>query len=145
MNGAEGWVLAVHAGATWFMVGLIWFVQVVHYPLMARVGEGAWREYERLHQRLTTLIVGPAMLAELATGAWLLLMAREREAGMVYALGLALIAVAWVSTAVLQVPCHRRLEGGFDPRTHRRLVTTNWIRTAAWSARAVLVGWAMLG
>ncbi|MFY0528690.1 hypothetical protein ACN28I_37835 [Archangium gephyra] len=30
-------VLLAHAAATLFMVGLIWFVQVVHYPLFSRV------------------------------------------------------------------------------------------------------------
>ena len=30
-------LVVAHAAATLFMVGVIWFVQVVHYPLMARV------------------------------------------------------------------------------------------------------------
>lgn len=33
-----GALLLVHAAATWAMVGLVWFVQVVHYPLFAQVG-----------------------------------------------------------------------------------------------------------
>jgi hypothetical protein len=28
-----------------------------------------------------------------------------------------------------------RLSTGFDPVVHRRLVRTNWVRTAAWTAR----------
>ena len=31
-------VLITCAAATWFMAGLHWFVQVVHYPLFADVG-----------------------------------------------------------------------------------------------------------
>ena len=31
-------LLLVHAASTLFMAGVIWFVQVVHYPLMASVG-----------------------------------------------------------------------------------------------------------
>ena len=51
-----------------------------------------------------------------------------------------LIFVIWLSTAILQVPLHRKLElGGYDARVIRRLVATNWLRTLAWSARAVLV------
>jgi hypothetical protein len=46
--------------------------------------------------------------------------------------------VIWASTALWQVPAHRRLEHGFDPRVHGRLVSTNWVRTAAWSARGVV-------
>ena len=37
----------VHVLATWFMTGVIWFVQVVHYPLMARVGAEGFAAYER--------------------------------------------------------------------------------------------------
>ena len=33
-------LLLLHAGATFFMCGLIWFVQIVHYPLFAQVGSG---------------------------------------------------------------------------------------------------------
>jgi hypothetical protein len=44
---------------------------------------------------------------------------------------------------VLQVPCHRTLERGFDPAVARRLVATNWIRTVCWSLR-LLVALALL-
>jgi len=50
-------------------------------------------------------------------------------------MGLALVAVAWISTAALQAPAHGRLVEGFDADVHRRLVGTNWIRTVAWLAR----------
>ena len=39
------------------LTGLIWTIQVVHYPLFARVGEAEWRAYEREHQRRITLVV----------------------------------------------------------------------------------------
>ena len=42
------WLL-VHVVATLVMTGLIWFVQIVHYPLMAKVGRADFAEYERLH------------------------------------------------------------------------------------------------
>jgi len=54
----------VHAGATWFMTGLIWFVQIVHYPLMGAVQADAFPAYEVAHQRRTTWVVGPVMLIE---------------------------------------------------------------------------------
>jgi hypothetical protein len=60
------------------------------------------------------------------------------------AIGLALLAVIWLSTALVQVPCHKRLSQGFDAATHRRLVGTNWIRTVAWSLRGLLVLWMAL-
>jgi hypothetical protein len=56
-------------------------------------------------------------------------------------IGIGLILAIWLSTFFLQVPLHERLAQGFDAETHRSLVNTNWIRTAAWTLRAVLVLW----
>lgn len=133
--------LLINAAATFFMVGLIWFVQVVHYPLMARVGREQFISYSESHSRLTGYVVGPPMLAEAATTA-LLLVARPAAVPLwSAALGAGLLAAIWLSTALLQIPRHTALGTGFDRREHRALVTTNWLRTAAWSARGALVGW----
>ena len=56
-------------------------------------------------------------------------------------IGLALVTLIWLSTALLQVPCHEDLSNGFDTEIHRRLVATNWIRTVAWSLRSLLATW----
>ncbi len=130
---ADG-LLLVHAATTLFMAGLIWFVQVVHYPLFAHVGAAGFAAYERLHSRNTTWVVGPPMLVELGTA---ILVALSVGNPLSWA-GLALLAVIWGSTWALQVPAHVRLERGFDAATHRRLVNSNWVRTLAWSARSVI-------
>jgi hypothetical protein len=52
-----------------------------------------------------------------------------------------LLAVIWLSTVFLQVPCHNRLVSGFDQATYERLVNSNWIRTIAWSLRGALAMW----
>ena len=122
-----------HAAATLFMTGVIWFVQIVHYPLFGRVGAANFRAYEREHARRTGWVVGPAMVVELA----LALALTTRGGALVWA-GLALLAVIWASTAFVQVPLHRRLEQEADVAAQRSLVRTNWIRTAAWTARAVI-------
>lgn len=133
------WLLAAHTGATLFMTGLIWFVQVVHYPLFAEVGRGGFVAYGRSHTGLTTLVVGPPMLVELICA--VLLLWRRPASWPVWAawLGLALLAAIWTSTAFLQVPRHGELSAGFTEGAHRALVTTNWIRTLAWTVRGALV------
>ncbi|QNN24172.1 hypothetical protein HED60_18485 [Planctomycetales bacterium ZRK34] len=131
-------VLIVHALATTLMTGLVWFVQVVHYPLFARVGEAQFVEYEHHHTRRASWIIAPLMIAELATAvliAWPGIGVVEPT--MAWG-GLGLVAVIWLSTFFVQVPIHRRLEKRHDTGDIRRLVSTNWIRTIAWSARAVL-------
>lgn len=132
-------LLLAQVAATWTMVGVIWIVQVVHYPLFAKVGVDAFSDYERDHQRLITLIVAPAMLIEALTAVALVF---ERPHGVTPGLawiGVSLVLVNWLSTALLQVPQHTALASGFELRAHRLLVTTNWIRTAAWTLRGLLV------
>jgi len=134
-------LVALHLAATLFMAGVIWFVQIVHYPLLARVGGSRFVEYEQAHTRLTTWVVGPPMLIELATGVLLLWVRPAGVSPAQASAGAALLAVVWLSTALVQVPCHERLSRAFDPAAHRRLVTTNWVRTVAWSLRGLLVAW----
>lgn len=126
--------LLVHAAATWFMVGLIWFVQVVHYPLFTGVGEQGWAEYSRRHQSLTTVVVGPTMLAEVVSAGLLLVLLP----GPLTIAGAALLALVWASTFFIQVPLHARLGSGHNAAIIRTLVATNWARTILWSARGVI-------
>lgn len=133
-------VLLIHAAATWFMAGLIWFVQVVHYPLFGAVGRDGFAAYERRHQRRTAWVVGPVMLMELVTGVMLVVDRPDHVSGWAVWAGLGLLGLIWLSTAALQVPRHRQLETGYDAGAHRALVATNWFRTIAWTARGVLVG-----
>ena len=132
-------VLVVHAAATWVMVGLIWTVQVVHYPLFALVGRPQFPAYEAEHtRRMGYLVAGPWAL-EAVTGL-LLLLAPPRDASRWWVVAdLSALAVTIAVTLVASVPAHRRLGAAFDPRAHRALVLTNWIRTAAWTGCGAVV------
>lgn len=132
-------ILLLNTAATGVMIGLIWFVQVVHYPLFARVGQAGFAAYAREHQRRTTWVVALPMLLEAGTA---VLLALRPPAGVPPALawaGLALVGVLWASTLWLQVPQHTRLASGFDAESARRLVRGNWVRTVAWTLRGMLV------
>ncbi|MHC4816176.1 MAG: hypothetical protein ACYTFN_24230 [Planctomycetota bacterium] len=133
-------LLLIHAGATLAMAGLIWFVQIVHYPLFHLASERRFRRFAAEHQRRASFVVVPPMLFE--AGSALALLAAPPAGlgrGLLW-LGVLLLAFIWLSTALLQVPLHRRLSAGHDPSAVRRLVVTNWLRTAAWTAR----GWLAL-
>ncbi len=131
-------VLFLHALATVFMTGLIWFVQVVHYPLKAKVGNRNFISYQEAHQKKTGWIVGPPMLVEISSGLWLAIALPEPLSPALLIFSLTLLALIWLSTAVFSVPCHRKLTKGFHPGVHRKLVSTNWIRTTLWSGRSIL-------
>jgi len=132
---------ASHAAATLFMTGLIWFVQLVHYPLFDRVGTAGFPAFQAEHMRRTTWVVGPPMLVEAVSAVLLWWSAPDRVPGWIHVAGLGLLVLIWGSTAFLQVPCHARLARGFDAETHRRLVRSNWIRVAGWTARTPMALW----
>ena len=132
-------LLFAHLVSTLLMVGNIWFVQVVHYPLLARVGRSEFADYEAAHVRLTTWVVAPAMLTEALTSVLLVWRTPEGLSASACWVGLGLVVVIWSSTLLLQVPRHNALAAGFDAEAHHSLVLSNWIRTAAWTARGFLV------
>lgn len=135
------WLLIANSASAWFLTGLIWVIQVVHYPLFASVGRSEFAAYEASHTRLITLVVGPVMLLELATSVLLLVARPPSVPSWAAAAGVALVAVVWISTIALQVPAHGRLAQGFADDAHSLLVHTNWIRTAAWTAHGALCAW----
>ncbi|HMO52123.1 MAG TPA: hypothetical protein PKE26_13175 [Kiritimatiellia bacterium] len=128
----------LHLAATGVMTGVIWFVQLIHYPWFHRVPADQFTAYHRAYTEKVGYIVGPAMLVELATGmAWLYLLGDGRTSADW--ISMVMLAGIWLSTIGLQIPCHQRLAAGYQPDVHRRLVRTNWIRTALWSARLGLL------
>lgn len=131
-------LLLAHLAATLVMVGIIWFVQVVHYPLFSRVGKSVFPRYSEDHSRLTTYVVGPPMLLEAATAALLLFFRPIGIPAFLPWTGAILLAVVWLSTALLQVPRHKTLGLGFETNAWSALVLTNWLRTVCWSLRGVL-------
>ena len=138
MNNVESATLTLHLLATAAMVGLIWFVQVVHYPLFASVGVDGFAQYERLHQRATSFVVGPLMAVEGVTAIWLVVAPPDGISRLVPLIGLAVLGVIHASTVLLQVPQHSALTDGYDATHVRRLVRTNWVRTVGWSVRGIL-------
>jgi hypothetical protein len=138
-------LVVLHASAALFLAGMIWTVQVVHYPLFRLVAPAGFAAYEAAHTtRITALLAVPWGLQGLTTGALLLVTPPGVPRWLVW-LGAAFAAVPVVVTLVASVPAHRRLAAGFDGAAHRRLVATNWLRTAAWTAHAgvavaILVG-----
>lgn len=134
-------VVLAQVASTLFMTGLIWFVQIVHYPLFAQTGRREFQNYERRHTSLTTWVVGPPMLIEGATSIVPFLFPQAATLSLRFSAGLALVVFIWLSTALVQVPCHNALSREFHPAVHRRLVASNWFRTVAWSLRGVLVLW----
>lgn len=130
------WILAAHLASAFIMTGIIWFVQIVHYPMLAQLPRENFPALEREHCDRTGFIVAPPMLMEAFTLAWLVFDGIDSPLFLFTA---ALLGVIWISTFTIQVPCHRTLLRGWNESTHRRLVFTNWIRTIAWTLRSLIL------
>lgn len=135
------WTLLLQVAATFSMVGLIWFVQIVHYPLMDRVGREEFCKYEMDHQRLTSWVVVPLMTGELLSAVLLLWYRPSGIDSIVAWVGIVLLGSIWLVTFCVQVPQHTSLVASYDAEVHRGLVKGNWYRTLAWTARGLLVLW----
>jgi hypothetical protein len=133
-------LLLIHASATWYMVGLIWLIQVVHYPLMQMVGRAEFVPYSLRHQQAITPVVGIPMLIEVVTAVVLLVQDPYLRRSGWFLASCVLLVVIWVSTAFWQVPLHRDLLDGHAAERVNSLVLSNWVRTIAWSARGLIVG-----
>ena len=132
-------LLVAHIAITFFMTGLVWFVQVVHYPLFRLIGDDAFKRYVVDHARLITLVGFPGMLLELVTGIMLGLTDFAVDFAPLYWVGMLLIVFIWISTFALQVPLNTRLASGFNQAIYRSLIQSNWIRTLSWSLRCFLL------
>lgn len=133
--------------ATVFMTGVIWYVQLVHYPLMSGWPHDDFPRWEAAHREQTGLVVVPAMLAE---GLAVVVILAWRPVGVPAWLawsGAGLLLAVWASTFAIQVPLHEQLSAAWDAAAHAWLVQSNWLRTVLWSVRAavaiaMLQGWA---
>jgi hypothetical protein len=92
-------LFVAHLAVTLFMAGVIWFVQIVHYPLFRFVGNSEFARYEAAHIFWTTWVVAPPMLTELTTAVLLLLFKPKGTSDGILWLNLALLSAIWLSTA----------------------------------------------
>jgi hypothetical protein len=126
-------ILLCHAAATWFMVGVITFVQVVHYPMFGQYDRDRFPTIMAEHQRRTTRVVIGPMIIELATGLWLLI-----DTTVIIAVAVGLLVPIWMLTIFVLVPLHESLANkGFTATNHAALIKWNRLRMIIWWLRAV--------
>ncbi len=121
---------------SWGLCVLIWLVQVIIYPGFRQIPSRVFINYHRWYTIRISAIVIPLMCCEMVIVIIWLSLDYYSLFGLSSAI---LIAIIWLSTFLLQVPMHRCLQSGKDDVCIRRLVNTNWVRTIAWSLKAIVV------
>lgn len=123
---------------TAFLVGLIWFVQVVHYPIFKEVGKQNFHQFHVAHTTLTGKIVILPMLVELGLSFWLVWELENFDS----IIALLFTILLWMLTAWIFVPLHGKLgdkKNGYDLEIIKKLVFRNWFRTVFWSLRLLFL------
>ncbi|MCU0823296.1 MAG: hypothetical protein MUF77_01475 [Leptospira sp.] len=116
------------------LVGLIWTIQVVHYPSFHHIDESQFIKFHESHSMRISWIVIPPMLAELFCLGFLVFLSPKLE----YIIPLSFVFGIWVSTFLVQVPIHNRLgKFGKKPSEINYLVASNWIRTILWTTKSI--------
>ena len=131
-------ILLANFVATCLMTGVIWFVQWVYYPLLAKVPVDRAVETAIDHQRRTGQVLAIPMAVEGFTTLGLLIIRPESVPIFWPWFGAVLLAVALGSTVFVSVPLHAKMATNPTADVGQRLVVTNWPRTIAWSLRAVV-------
>ncbi len=135
-------IFLLHCLCTVLMTGVIWLVQVVHYPLFTQVGEIAFESYHPMHIQYISYLVMPLMLIELFTALYFAYQPPSFLYVPVYwYFGLLLLGIIWGATFLIQVPQHQLLSNGFNADVCHQLVMGNWIRTIAWTVRTILMAY----
>lgn len=123
---------------TWLLVGLIWVIQLVHYPSFEFIATDNFLAFHQHHTRSITMIVMPLMLGELGLAVYL---AQQQKWGLIWLVPLILVLGIWLSTFLIQVPIHNQLGVGKDSHLIKRLVQTNWVRTILWTIKAIWISY----
>jgi hypothetical protein len=118
------------------MTGLIWVIQLLHYPSYNYIQLEKFKDYQNFHTNRITYIVGPVMLLEVFSGIFLTL---QNDWTTLYTLNFIGLCIIWLSTLFFSIPAHNKLNNGFNGQVISNLIKTNWIRTLTWTIRAILL------
>lgn len=117
------------------LFGLIWCVQLVHYPFFLRADKINFIDHIEFHKYRISIIVVPLMTIELATSGILTFQAQQYTGWNLF--GFIIVILIWLVTFFVQVPLHNQLSKGYDESKIQKLIKTNWIRTFLWSAKSI--------
>jgi len=115
------------------MTGVIWIVQLVHYPAFKYVHDENFTAFQKFHMRRISYVVMPLMLVELISLCFIWKSDLLNNINALFLFG------TWLATFFLSMPCHSSLAKKRSTQTINKLVISNWPRTLLWSMRLLLL------
>ncbi len=120
-------------------VGLIWTIQLVHYPSMRYISKDKFSAYHNFHSIRISILAMPLMFGELVTSIMLWYQNFNNAIQTVFLVNLIIVVLIWLSTFLIQVPLHNALSKDKNTEKLSKLIFTNWIRTILWTSRSILM------
>ena len=125
----------VHFLSKSLMVGIIWVIQLLHYPAFNFIKESDYVEFQHFHMQRISFIVVPVMILELFSAFMLVYYLRSN----LLILCLIILLFIWLITFVFFTKLHQSLLDGYDKTIVDKLVKINWSRTILWSLRLIIL------
>ena len=133
----NNFVLLGHLIFTSIMTGVIWVIQIVHYPSFHFIEKELYTVFQKFHMNKISIIVIPIMLAELITGMMLFLDKSSKSPFLI--ISFVILVLIWLITGVFFSKAHNELMTGYQELVVNQLVVMNWIRTLLWTLRLLLL------
>ena len=130
-------LFTVHLIFTAIMVGVIWLVQVVHYPSFNFIDKKFYSDFQNFHIKRISFIVIPVMLLELVSGLILIFLDNRHSTPSLISFGI--LILIWIITGLFFAKAHQDLTAGYDRKIVKKIIKLNWIRTLLWSTRLILL------
>ena len=124
-----------HLISTAIIVGILWVIQVVHYPSFYFIERDEYVSFQKFHMDKISYIVVPVMLIESISGFILI----YNDINTVLLISIILLLLIWALTGLYFAPMHQKLMSGYQEEIVEKLVKINWVRTIFWSIRLLLV------
>lgn len=125
----------LHLASCLMMTGIIWYVQIAHYPLLRQIRDIP--AYEKRYYPLASIVIIPIMAVEAIT-AIAITVGRVFIDPYWYA-SLGLLGLVWLVTILIHIPAHQKLQQQRDESVIEQIIRYNWIRTFFWSLRSLIL------
>ncbi len=132
-------ILVLNIVLSAFLTGLIWLIQLVHYPLFLEVSEKTFGTYEKKHQRAISPLVAPVMLVDIALSFILLFTSWYDRFDVLIIIAFAMNALVFLSTLFIFAPLHQSLSRQYSKTKIRKLIRLNFFRTFGWTALTIIL------
>lgn len=135
------YVFILHLISTFFMVGVIWVVQIVHYPSFYFIDKQKYQVFQEFHMHKISMIVVPMMVLEIFSGLILIFNFYHNNGHTTFYLSVFMLICIWTITGSIFTKLHNELLKGYDKSIIKKIIEWNWSRTLLWTLRLFLISY----